>query len=54
MTKRLRFTRESAVLTLLWHELILSKGCHRGICLMRFKGSHTNRWGTAPVFVLKF
>ena len=60
MTKRLRTfkhdpSRTGFVFSAFWHELIvLTSGYHRGICLMRYKGRHSNRWGTVPVFSVKF
>jgi hypothetical protein len=49
-----RYTNE-CVYAALWHEIILvTKGCHRGIYLSRYKGSHNNRWGSRTVFTFKF
>lgn len=47
--------RKGFAATYLWHELIVEMtGYHRGIYLMRFRGSHSNRFGTVPVFVWKW
>jgi hypothetical protein len=55
---RVRFSQNRRangfVVSILWHELIVElNGCHRGIYLMRYKGSHKNRLGTVPVLVLR-
>jgi hypothetical protein len=48
-------SRTGFALSALWHELIVElRGCHRGLYLLRYKGRHTSRWGTVPVFALKF
>ncbi len=55
---RVRFSQNRKVynfiVSVFWHELIVElNGCHKGIYLMQYKGSHRNRYGTIPVLVLK-